>query len=126
MLDREQLFLTDVGTSTCEAESPSPAPTNKLLLLLLLLLPLHIYSKHVSQHVTNRAHVLKSLLDREQLFLTDVGKSTCEAAARANMGHEWRLVFGGSQLTASTIGGSPLIVLLYCYVILLHMTEAAV
>jgi hypothetical protein len=27
--------------------------------------------------------------------------------ARANMGHEWRLLFGGSLLTASTIGESP-------------------
>jgi hypothetical protein len=39
------------------------------------------------------------MLDREQLFLTDVGKSACEAAARANMSHEWRLAFGGSLLT---------------------------
>lgn len=39
------------------------------------------------------------MLDREQLYLTDVGKSACEAAARANMSHEWRLAFGGSLLT---------------------------
>ncbi|KAF6260265.1 hypothetical protein COO60DRAFT_1700389 [Scenedesmus sp. NREL 46B-D3] len=56
-----------------------------------------------AEFTQGRARVLKGLLDREQLFLTDVGKSTCEAAARANMGHEWRLVFGGSQLSASTI-----------------------
>uniref|UniRef100_A0A383VZB4 HD domain-containing protein n=1 Tax=Tetradesmus obliquus TaxID=3088 RepID=A0A383VZB4_TETOB len=55
------------------------------------------------EYTQGRARVLKGLLDREQLFLTDIGKATCEAAARANMGHEWRLVFGGSQLSASTI-----------------------
>lgn len=42
---------------------------------------------------------MKRMLDREQLYLTDVGKSACEAAARANMSHEWRLAFGGSLLT---------------------------
>lgn len=52
----------------------------------------------------SRARVLKSLLDREQLFLTDIGKSTCEAAARANMAHEWRLAFGGQLLQANTLG----------------------
>lgn len=49
--------------------------------------------------------MLKRMLDREQLFLTDVGKSACEAAARANMSHEWRLAFGGQLLTHSTLGG---------------------
>lgn len=52
-----------------------------------------------------RARVLKSLLDREQLFLTDIGKSTCEAAARANMAHEWRLCYAGQLLQPTTIGG---------------------
>jgi len=51
-----------------------------------------------------RAKVLKSLLDREQLFLTDIGKSAFEAAARGNMTHEWRLVFGGQLLQQNTLG----------------------
>lgn len=50
-----------------------------------------------------RARVLKALLDREQLFLSDVGKSACEAAARANMSHEWRLAFGGQLLQANAL-----------------------
>lgn len=52
-----------------------------------------------ADYCVGRARVLKRMLDREQLFLTDVGKSACEAAARANMSHEWRLAFGGSLLT---------------------------
>jgi hypothetical protein len=44
------------------------------------------------------------MLDREQLYLTDVGKSACEAAARANMSHEWRLAFGGQLLQANGLG----------------------
>jgi hypothetical protein len=44
------------------------------------------------------------MLDREQLFLTDVGKSACEAAARANMSHEWRLAFGGQLLQTNSLG----------------------
>lgn len=47
---------------------------------------------------------MKRMLDREQLFLTDVGKSACEAAARANMSHEWRLAFGGQLLQANSLG----------------------
>eukprot|EP00775_Hariotina_reticulata_P003133 gene3133-3411_t len=48
-------------------------------------------------YTRGRARVLKALLDREQLFLTDIGKSAFEAEARANMTHEWRLVFGESR-----------------------------
>jgi hypothetical protein len=44
------------------------------------------------------------MLDREQLYLTDVGKSACEAAARANMSHEWRLAFAGQLLQANGLG----------------------
>eukprot|EP00879_Flechtneria_rotunda_P008270 GHRR01008663.1.p1 GENE.GHRR01008663.1~~GHRR01008663.1.p1 ORF type:complete len:260 (+),score=83.92 GHRR01008663.1:205-984(+) len=54
------------------------------------------------EYTKSRARVLKGLLDREQLFLSDVGKSTCEAAARANMAHEWRLVSAGQLLQANT------------------------
>lgn len=50
------------------------------------------------QYTQQRARFLKGLLDREQLFLTDIGKSACEAAARANMSHEWRLAYGGQLL----------------------------
>ncbi|KAF8060311.1 hypothetical protein HT031_004847 [Scenedesmus sp. PABB004] len=53
-----------------------------------------------------RAKLLKGLLDREQLFLTDIGKATCEAAARANMAHEWRLVYGGQLLQANALADS--------------------
>jgi hypothetical protein len=54
--------------------------------------------------VVRRAKVLKALLDREQLFMTDIGKSAFEAEARANMTHEWRLVFGGQALQKNTLG----------------------
>jgi predicted metal-dependent HD superfamily phosphohydrolase len=57
-----------------------------------------------TEYCTGRARVLKALLDREQLFLTDVGKSACEAAARANMSHEWRLAFGGQLLQTNSLG----------------------
>lgn len=51
-----------------------------------------------------RARVLKRMLDREQLYLTDIGKSACEAAARANMSHEWRLAFAGQLMQANGLG----------------------
>lgn len=47
--------------------------------------------------------MLRALIDREQLFFTDVGKSLFEAQARANLSHEWRLVYGGQLLKRDSI-----------------------
>ncbi|GBF88817.1 hypothetical protein Rsub_01718 [Raphidocelis subcapitata] len=54
-----------------------------------------------------RCRFLRSLLDREQLFATDVGKGLCEAQARANLSHELQLLSCGLPVVAQLEGELP-------------------
>jgi hypothetical protein len=87
---------------TCRPHPTNSTPVGRTAPSLTLKL-LCLHTPHFP-HTPVRARTLKALLDREQLFLTDVGKSACEAAARANMSHEWRLAFGGQLLQANGLG----------------------
>lgn len=100
MCMQHHICLPRLGISTLCPACLGPLSCFLLLLLSLLVLLLVL----LLLHNNNRARELKHLIDREQLFLTDIGKSACEAAARANMSHEWRLAFGGQLLQASTLG----------------------